>query len=86
MHCQWQNAALRSHLYADVIQPVVSPDFTGAADNRSPILAMINNATSSVLVEQLDCDIYWGEEESAFLSAIIEAARRGCKVRVLLDS
>lgn len=49
-------------------------------------LGAINNAKESVLVQQFSSGRFWGEEDNTFIAALIEAARRGCEVKVMLDS
>ena len=58
------------------------------------IVALIDSATESVYVEQLYAYKYWGKAKTGsvettpnlFLEAILRAARRGCEVRIILDS
>jgi hypothetical protein len=70
------------------VTPVFCPDST--LDSNGSILEMINSATKSVLIEQLDCNIDWDTKgrkiDNLYLKAAIDAARRGCEVRILLDS
>jgi len=70
------------------ITPVIAPDTT--LNKYRSILEMINSATKSVYIEQLDCYINWNTKgrniKNLYLSAAIEAARRGCEVKILLDS
>jgi cardiolipin synthase len=47
---------------------------------------MINHAKESVYVLQFSTRRFWGAEDNPFIHALIEAARRGCEVKVLLDS
>jgi phosphatidylserine/phosphatidylglycerophosphate/cardiolipin synthase-like enzyme len=63
--------------------PVLAPD---SALSDDTILGMINSAKKSVYVQQFSARLVWGEDVSPFIAAIIEAARRGCEVKVLLDS
>ncbi len=63
--------------------PVLAPD---SALSDDTILGMINSAKKSVYVQQFSARRVWGEDVSPFIAAIIEAARRGCEVKVLLDS
>jgi phosphatidylserine/phosphatidylglycerophosphate/cardiolipin synthase-like enzyme len=37
-------------------------------------------------VQQFSAGRFWGEEPNTFIAALIEAARSGCEVKVLLDS
>lgn len=70
------------------VSPVLAPDNT--LDEYGSILEMINSATKSVYIEQLNCYIDWDTKnrdiQNLYLSAAIDAARRGCEVRILLDS
>ncbi len=63
--------------------PVLAPD---AALTNETILGLINYAKESVLVQQFSTGRFWGEADNTFIAALIEAARRGCEVNVLLDS
>ncbi len=63
--------------------PVLAPDTALSAETT---LGAINNAKESVFVQQLSTGRFWGGEDNAFVYALIEAARRGCEVKVLLDS
>lgn len=63
--------------------PVLAPD---TAISNETTLGMINNAKESVFVQQFSTGRFWGEEDNLFIAALIEAARRGCEVKVLLDS
>ena len=51
---------------------------------------MINSATESVYIEQLNCYIDWDtknrEIDNLYLAAAFDAASRGCEVKILLDS
>jgi phosphatidylserine/phosphatidylglycerophosphate/cardiolipin synthase-like enzyme len=71
-----------------IITPVIAPDTT--LDTSGSILEMINSAEESVLIESLDCYIDWDtkgrEIDNLYLQAAIDAARRGCDVKILLDS
>lgn len=77
--------------YAPVFEPLTSYcNFTLipvlAPDTAMSILGMINSADESVYVQQFSTGRFWGEEANPFIAALIEAARRGCEVKVLLDS
>ncbi len=63
--------------------PVLAPD---TAVSNETILGMINHAKESVYVLQFSTRRFWGEEDNPFIHALIGAARRGCEVKVLLDS
>jgi phosphatidylserine/phosphatidylglycerophosphate/cardiolipin synthase-like enzyme len=70
------------------ISPVLSPD-TSLLETES-IIGMINSAEKSVYIEQLSCKINWNYYstvcDNLYLNAAIDAARRGCDVKILLDS
>lgn len=66
------------------ITPIIAPDQTLKAGD--PVLSMLENATASVLVEQFYIDTSWENGPNPYLEAVIDAARRGCDVRVLLDA
>ena len=63
--------------------PVLAPD---SALSDDTILGMISSAQECVHVQQFSARLVWGEAVSPFIAAIISAARRGCEVKVLLDS
>jgi phosphatidylserine/phosphatidylglycerophosphate/cardiolipin synthase-like enzyme len=70
------------------ITPIISPEHSLL--EHGSILEMIRNADQEILVEQLQCYQYWitGKEKhpNAYLEALFDAARRGCEVKILLDS
>ncbi len=70
------------------VSPVLCPD-TSTLQTKS-IINMINSAQYCVYIEQLSCSKNWtwyGDyHPNLYLEAAINASRRGCKVRVLLDS
>jgi len=63
--------------------PVLAPD---TAMSNETILGAINNAKENVYVQQFSTGRFWGEGDNTFIVALIEAAERGCDVKVLLDS
>ncbi|MBN1761681.1 MAG: lamin tail domain-containing protein [Methanomicrobia archaeon] len=63
--------------------PVLAPD---TALSNATILGAIQNAQASVYVQQFSAGRFWDEGDNTFIAALIEAARRGCDVKVLLDS
>jgi len=69
------------------VSPVLSPD-TSLLETKS-IIGVIKGANDSVYVEQLYIR-NWGTpadpEPNPFLEATINASRRGCEVKILLDS
>jgi phosphatidylserine/phosphatidylglycerophosphate/cardiolipin synthase-like enzyme len=65
------------------VMPVLAPD-TVLSDET--ILGMVNSASKSIFVEQFSVQRIWDGENNPFIDALIEAARRGCEVKVLLDS
>lgn len=74
------------------VTPVFAPDSTFLQTNS--ILGLAKSATKSLLVEQLYAYKYWGASATGsptttpdlYLEECINAARRGVKVRILLDS
>ncbi|MCW3129272.1 MAG: phospholipase D-like domain-containing protein [Methanophagales archaeon] len=69
------------------VSPVLSPD-TSLMQTKS-IIGMINEAKKSVYVEQFYAHKNWGtiaDPKNPFLEAAINASRRGCEVKILLDS
>lgn len=81
---------LRSSVNAS-ITPVLSPDTSLSNDT---ILGMINSAEKSVYVEQFYIYKHWGNRQTGsvsktpdlYLQALVQAAERGCEVRILLDN
>jgi phosphatidylserine/phosphatidylglycerophosphate/cardiolipin synthase-like enzyme len=63
--------------------PVLAPD---TAMSNETILGAIQSAQESIFVQQFSAGRFWGEEPNTFIAALIEAARSGCEVKVLLDS
>ncbi len=70
------------------ITPLIAPDNT--LDKYGSVLEMIDSAKDSVYIEQMECYITWNTNgrklENLYLEAAIDAARRGCDVKILLDS
>lgn len=74
------------------VTPVFAPDSTFLQEKA--IIGMIRGAQNELLVEQLYIHKHWGSSTSGtpetdpnlYLQEVIDAARRGVKVRVLLDS
>ncbi len=63
--------------------PVLAPD---SAMSNETILGTLDNAKENVYVQQFSTGRFWGEGDNTFIVALIEAAERGCEVKVLLDS
>jgi phosphatidylserine/phosphatidylglycerophosphate/cardiolipin synthase-like enzyme len=63
--------------------PVLAPD---TAMSNETILGAIDEAEESFLVQQFSTGRFWAEADNPLILALIEAARRGCEVKVLLDS
>jgi len=63
--------------------PVLAPD---TALNNETILDTINNAKESIYVQQFLTRRFWDKEDNPFFVALVDATRRGCDVKVLLDS
>ena len=70
------------------VSPVLAPD-TATMKTKS-IIGMINGASESVYIEQLYIYKNWGTgtrpSPNLFLESAINASRRGCDVKILLDS
>jgi phosphatidylserine/phosphatidylglycerophosphate/cardiolipin synthase-like enzyme len=70
------------------VTPVISPDTT--MNWYSSVLEMLNSAERTIYVEQLSCYIDWDTKgriiENQYLEALFSAAKRGCEVKLLLDS
>ncbi|RCW51937.1 lamin tail domain-containing protein [Paenibacillus prosopidis] len=74
------------------VTPVFAPDSTFLKEKA--IIGMMRNATKSLYVEQLYIHKHWGSSASGspatdpniYLEEVIDAARRGVEVRVILDS
>ncbi|MHC1635664.1 MAG: phospholipase D-like domain-containing protein [Candidatus Methanospirareceae archaeon] len=63
------------------VTPVLAPD-----NALMEILDIINSASRSVYVEMFSAQRFWDKGDNPFVEALIDAARRGCEVKVLLDS
>jgi cardiolipin synthase len=63
--------------------PIIAPD---SVLSNETILGAIRNAEERIYVQQFSAQRFWGEDENAFIAALIAAARRGCEVKVLLDA
>jgi phosphatidylserine/phosphatidylglycerophosphate/cardiolipin synthase-like enzyme len=74
------------------VSPVLSPD-TNLLETES-VIDLLNSATKSVYIEQLQCYIDWDDQRgevwreipNMYLEAAINASRRGCEVKIILDS
>jgi phosphatidylserine/phosphatidylglycerophosphate/cardiolipin synthase-like enzyme len=64
------------------IIPVIAPD--NALMNET-IIGLINCAEESVYIEQNCIQSEWRDGPNLYLESAIDAARRGCEVRILLD-
>ncbi|MGB2841340.1 MAG: phospholipase D-like domain-containing protein [Halobacteriota archaeon] len=69
------------------VSPVLAPD-TSLMETKS-IIGLIKGAKNSVYVEQLYIYKNWGsyadQKPNPFLEAVINASRRGCEVKILLN-
>jgi cardiolipin synthase len=65
------------------VLPFLAPD---TALSSETIVGAIQGAQGRVFVEQFSVGSSWGEVPNPFLEALIDAARRGCEVKLLLDS
>ncbi len=83
---------LRGKRASSVFQLVLSPD--NSLSERGSIIGTILNCRREVLILQNSIPLYWGRKPyrsidrtpNLPLMAVLEAARRGCRVRVLIDS
>lgn len=71
---------LIAKLSADTAQRVTSPD-----SSLSGLLALIEAAHTSLDIELMTFDYKWGNDVSPLYTAVVDAAKRGVKVRVLLN-
>ncbi len=75
-----------------IITPVVYPDMSLSAND--PLLSLLDSAEETIILEQFYIDLHWGKKDAGgnktddnpYLQAVIDAAGRGCSVRILLDS
>ena len=65
------------------IIPVIAPD---TALINETVLGLINSAEKSIYIEQNYVHTKWGNDPNLYLEAVIDAARRGCEVKILLDN
>ncbi|RZN42497.1 MAG: hypothetical protein EFT35_01805 [Methanophagales archaeon ANME-1-THS] len=63
--------------------PLFAPD--NVLSNQT-ILGLLNGATERICVQQFSVARVWGEADNPFITALLNAARRGCEVKLLLDS
>lgn len=86
--------AVFEHLNVDTtasVTPVIAPDTSLSQDT---IFHMLANAQDTVCVEQFYIYKHWGDKDTGsvyvtpnlYLEAVIDAARRGCAVKILLDA
>lgn len=64
------------------VTPVLSPD---TSMDRETILGMIKDSQHTIMVQQMYA-YEWGDDENPYLEALINAAKRGVEVKILLDS
>jgi len=65
-----------------VVTPVLGSDHTLRDD---ALLGALQSARQSIDIEQLLADPRWGDEPNPYVDAVVAAARRGVRVRLLLD-
>jgi cardiolipin synthase len=63
--------------------PLLAPD---TALSNETLLGVLQGSDERIYVEQFSLGSSWGEGPNPFLEALIDAARRGCEVKLLLDS
>ncbi len=74
------------------VTAVIYPDMSLTPED--PLMKLISSAEDAILAEQFYIDLHWGKRNAdgtwpqlnPYLTALIDAARRGCSVKVLLDS
>lgn len=71
-------SSFKHQKFSCLVRPIISPDFSFEL-----IRDIIASAQEEILIEQLYCDL---SLENELLREILDAARRGIKVRFLLDS
>jgi len=75
------NAGTLTALNADQVVKITSPD-----NSVGYVVALIQNAKSTIDIEQMTFDSAWkGASSSPVLDAVVAAANRGVKVRILLN-
>ncbi|MCB9641175.1 MAG: hypothetical protein H6728_04930 [Myxococcales bacterium] len=88
---RYRRPALRVSGRAD-LEMVLSPD--NSLHERQSLMGSILSCQNEVLIQQNSIPLFWGKKHKrSFLKtpnlplmAVIQAARKGCRVRVLLDS
>jgi cardiolipin synthase len=65
------------------VVPFLAPD---TAMDEETIVGAINSAQEQVLVQQFSTGRFWDDNDNPFILSLINAARSGCDVKVLLDS
>lgn len=65
------------------VTPVIAPD--NALSNET-VLGLIRGANESVYIEQSYIYRYWNGDENPYLEETIDAARRGCEVKILMNN
>jgi cardiolipin synthase len=97
VNCSHYSSAFEPNFQAERITtaasvtPVIVPEH---GLSQETVLGMLANADSRVWVEQFYIYKHWGDQATGspaetpnvYLEAVIDAARRGCEVRVLLDA
>jgi cardiolipin synthase len=67
-------------LAASAVEKITSPE-----TSESGILALLNSARTSIDIQQMTFSSEWANGNSPLLDAVITAAKRGVRVRVLLN-
>lgn len=76
---QFQSAIFKGKFF---IRTVIAPD---TSLSEETIIGMIKSCQKYILLEQFYIHKNWGARENPYLEEVVEAARRGCQVKVLLD-
>ncbi|MGE3260144.1 MAG: phosphatidylserine/phosphatidylglycerophosphate/cardiolipin synthase family protein [Bacteriovoracia bacterium] len=67
-------------LVATAVQKITAPE-----NSETALLALLNSARLSIDIEQMMFSSDWGDRSSSLFDAVVAAAKRGVKVRVLLN-
>lgn len=65
------------------VVPFLAPD---APLSNETTVGVIQGAQERILVQQFSAARFWDDADNPFIGALLDAARRGCEVKVLLDS
>ena len=63
-----------------VVKAVFSPN-----NSEQVIIGLINSANESICIEIMYMYLHWGNEINPFILALIDASKRGVKIRIILN-